>query len=372
MTLPRYLLSTLIVCTVSLSLNETDPPSIDYSTPLRSLYLSSKPEFRQMAQKGTVPAWIDSTGSLMIPKITHPRKTLIKSRLRDARMSHKVAVPGLDNLFNPDRRFTKGRLKSRNDEEAYMQLISTYRCPECSGGLIFPSLTNPDGSDIFEYDVFEPGSETDRGSKIEETFDPGPPGCYYKALGYLVCHEKQLTVIPELPEELISLEMNETRVDKIQAKDFNGKKVVVMKLDFNAISNISEKAFRATKGLTKLSMENNRISSFIPSIFTGLESLKVLSLKANKINLTQDGIYPAKSYDPNYLPQLVYFNLAENPLGSLNQYIFRIFYNSPIEELNLQSCKLSYIHPGNAHFLTILLTISLLWSLDLVVLVADH
>lgn len=343
----RCMFPNLIMYVVWLTLGQADPAPVNITRPQRLVYASWRPEFYRMALQSTIPAWIDSAGSLMIPKTVYQPQELEKNSYGDVYSSYKVAIPGLDNLFNPEPRLAAG-VDTINDNDAYRQLVSPYHCTECSGGLIFPSLTYPDGSDIFVYDIFEPSEDVSEWREVEPpTAAPVPIGCFYPKRGYLVCNQKDLTVVPDLPEQLIAFQMNETNVQSIQSSDFNGTKVLIMKLDFNAISSVMDGAFTGTQGLAKLSMENNLISSFQSSMFIGLQSLQVLSLKANRIDWSHDGKDRIMDHDINYLPRLAYLNMANNPLGSLNQHIFWIFRNSPIEELNLQSCNLSYIHPGD-------------------------
>ena len=346
----QHLIFALVMCVASLVLSErggTHSPQM--------VFASWRPEFQEMALEGTIPSWIDSSGRLMIPKTVYPSQGLRQHSLNNTYSSYKVAVPGLDNLFNPDKRMTAGPLEPGCDNEAYMQLISADQCPYCSGGLIFPSLTNPDGSDIFEHDVFEPSYQADG---IQS---PAPYGCRYIKLGYLVCSEKDLTEVPRLPPEIKAFEMNGTSVQSLKSSDFNGTALLIMKLNFNAISNISNYTFMDNGNLTQLSLEYNRITSIDPSMFIGLDSLEVLSLKGNQINLNQTGVRQSDCCAVDYLPQLVYLNLANNPLSVLLQDSFLMFRNSPIEELNLQSCNLSYIHQGTSSLTESLLIETALW-----------
>lgn len=218
-------------------------------------------------------------------------------------------------------------------------------CPHCHG-VLTPSLTYPDGSDVFVSDVFEP--DVPENDYHRGPFNATPAGCFFKQEGYFVCNDSSLSSVPRgIPPHLITFEMNHTGLTTLQSGDFSGLKVVSLKLDLNNISVILPGAFCGSVGVTRLSLEDNFIAHFSPYMFDGLDWLNVLSLKGNDINLTHVGF---NKDEPLILPSLNYLNLADNPLYSLNQFVFRAFSNSPVQELSLKSCRLRYIHQGKYQF----------------------
>ena len=129
------------------------------------------------------------------------------------------------------------------------------------------------------------------------------------------------------------------------AGTFQGLSVLSMKLVDNKIRFVFPDAFLGTRDLMYLSLELNLIRYVqFELAFRGLDSLIVLLLKDNQLNFTNVGTEMPQN-EP-VLPSLVYLNLANNPLGALNQYAFASLRNSSLEDLNLQSCKLRFIHPG--------------------------
>jgi hypothetical protein len=120
-----------------------------------------------------------------------------------------------------------------------------------------------------------------------------------------------------------------------------------MKFDSNPrLGTIELGAFDGVTNLHSLYIEHNSILTLDWKMFDGLDELEMLSLKANQIDLTEMFKVMPNDGDTCFLPDLHYLDLSENPLGSLNEYAFWQLRQSPIEELSLKSCGLSYIHQG--------------------------
>lgn len=184
-----------------------------------------------------------------------------------------------------------------------------------------------------------------------------PAGCYIVPVvkgqdppGYLICNDSSMTRIPsDLPRQvaLSIFEMNNTNVGILASGDFRQLDVVTIIFDSNAqLVTIEVGAFDGVTNLHSLYIEHSSIRTLDWQVFDGLDGLEMLSLKANQIDLTRMFKAPPDGEDKCVLPDLHFLDLSENPLGSLNEYAFWQLRDSPIEELSLKSCGLSYIHQG--------------------------
>lgn len=321
---------------------------------------------------GTLPAWLGLDGLMRVPRPSasapftadsvsspsalslfidryygdvFPAADFSRSRDSDVGRSARIEefVPRLaryDSFVEPARQTTSPCS------------VDSSTCRDCYQGYLTPTLTNPDGSDIFRYDLFDPSPSYPAGLNYSE--DSLAPECSFQdePPGYLVCSDRTLTKVPRLPREKLSIfELNDTSVTALTAGGFDGVDVVVMRLDGNSIAGIEHGAFGGISNLLTLSVENNEMASVDWRVFDGLGQLVVLSLRNNRIDLSRVG-KDVPPHQPNatgaLLPRLAYLNLAENPLGELHKYVFWTLGNSSIEDLNLKSCNISAIHPGNA------------------------
>ena len=171
--------------------------------------------------------------------------------------------------------------------------------------------------------------------------DTDPPG-------YLICNDSSMTRVPDdLPRQvaLSIFEMNNTSVEILASGKFRLLDVVTMIFHSNPLLDTIElDAFDNVTNLHSLYIEHNSILTLDWKMFDGLDGLEMLSLKANQIDLTEK--FKSAPDDSCFLPDLHYLDLSENPLGSLNEYAFWQLRESPIEELSLKSCGLSFIHQG--------------------------
>ena len=332
------LLSIFVLDSVWLAVSNPQVPPADGI--LRWTYSASKSHLVPMSEQhgaAWIPAWIDSQRRLMTP-------------------SNSVYSPGAQDLGSPSyssySSYSSYEAVIMGPDSSIPSLSNSFvpspspSYPQYTHGIMTPSLTYADGSDIFTNDLFQPWLDPDYS---DNSSLPVSPGCFFKELGYLVCNDDTMTTVPSIPAELIVFQMNNTMLRYLTADNFNGLKVAILKLDFNQLNHVGPAVFAGTVGLQELSLENNRIESSPMPALTGLDSLIVLSLKGNRINLSAHGYHDYS--DDDLLPSLVYLNMANNPLGSLNQFVFSRLNSSPVEELNLQSCNLSYIHPGMHFFL---------------------
>ena len=329
----------------------------------RSMVLASTSpvDWNDMQSNGRIPACIDKDGSITIyrqHKVPSSKKIIGLHHLYDKTPSLAIDldINQQESTLIHNRSFKMKLLQSLSDRQVEERNAPFRKkneaafehsafCSSCSTGILFPSLTNVNGSDIFVSDFLEPGFNPGYNSEGFTTVSD----CYFQEnLGYLVCNSPSMTSIPKnLPSNLISFEMDKTKVAYLPAGAFSGMHVLQMNLNENLINNISETAFQGIQGLVKLSIDKNSITAFNPAIFKELDSLQVLSLKDNNINLTQFGRNePNNTSNITILPNIIYLNFANNPLGSLNEYAFSSFSHSALKELNLQSCKLQYIHPS--------------------------
>lgn len=269
---------------------------------------------------GRIPAWLDYTDGQ------------VKVRGRSLSSVSKGGEPDIIGQFIP----------------SHLGRDGSASCSDCYGGFLFPSLTYPDGSDRFKSDYWSPSWEN-----VNVT-DSNPAnvsdGCYYaeSPVGFLICDDDDVTDVPQnLPPVLSVFKMNRTAVTVLRSNSFKGLRVQILNLEYNpSLSSIQKNAFRGVTGLQSLSLEYNALSSIHAGSFNGLDSLLILSFRGNLIDLSDVGTEEPAQNQTQPLPSLVYLNLADNPLGSLNKFIFWGLRNSSLEELNLQSCNLRYIHPG--------------------------
>lgn len=245
----------------------------------------------------------------------------------------------------------------------------------CFVDFLTPSIVYSDGSDVFSYDLWglnENTNSNNNNTKYNYTDVDLSPNCYFRDSNnsnYLICNKTAAddTIPQPLPDILDGFEMRQTSLRYIRSTDFTGMEVTSLILDENNIRGISLNTFEDVRGVQKLSLERNQIRTVFWESFQGLDSLLILSLRGNHINLTSAGTtqpveLPSsnliqRNNAPNnnnilnsdnspLLPSLKYLNLAENPLGHLNEFVFWQLTDSPIEELNLQSCNLNFIHQG--------------------------
>lgn len=227
-------------------------------------------------------------------------------------------------------------------------------CTTCYADNLSPSVTYPDGSDLFVYDFYS----LEYLDEFDDTNVPVPSGCSFEndPPGYLICNDRSMTSVPsDLPRQipLSIFEMNNTNVEVLSRGDFYLLDVLEMKLDGNLIETVEPGAFDNITNIGSLSMKHNSILSLDWQVFEGLDTLVVLSLRDNRINLTEQFKEPPEKMPLlplPFLPQLSYLDLAENPLGALNEFVFAYLANSTVVELNLKSCSLTYIHPGTSAF----------------------
>lgn len=164
-----------------------------------------------------------------------------------------------------------------------------------------------------------------------------------------------MTRVPaDLPRQvaLSIFEINNTNVEILASGDFRQLDVVTMIFGSNPrLDSIELGAFDDVISLRSLYVEHNSIVTLNWQVFDGLDGLEMLSLKANQIDLTTKFKDPPDDEVTCFLPDLRHVDLSENPLGSLNQYVFWQLRESPIEELSLKSCGLSFIHQGISLYL---------------------
>lgn len=310
--------------------------------------------------KGRIPAWIGRDGRMRIAP-SHPTTKSIS--LYDD--EYGIVVPfSLDPDDDPEDKTIEEFIPSMRRTKSFNFLLSpTCHYQLCLDEFLSPSIVNSDGSDIFQFDTFKVENVPEN---INYTDVDLSPDCYFEdpINGYLICNTSDANgSIPKpLPTgTLSSFEMVNTALNTIRNGDFQGLNVAQLILDDNSIRNVLPSAFAGVRGLEKLSLERNQINFLDLKMFKGLDELLFLSFKGNNIHLSGYGkTMPNSSLSHNsrlscdelfILPKLRYFNMADNPITALNQYIFWHLSQSPIEELNLRSCNLSTIHQGNEHFI---------------------
>lgn len=330
-------------------------------------------EFREMEERGFIPAWIDSDGLMRVPLFETEAEIQLDNtqssseamkELADHHYSVVVPFPPSDEntKTNDDnlsrfkefvpilRRQTTGKTSGQRMSERIK--VPLDECTECNTNFLTPTLTYSDGSDIFKHDLYNPHDSYP--TEFNESNVKLPYSCYLVegAQGHLICTDRILTKVPDnLPKEPLSiLEINNTNIKTLESWDFNQLDVVAMKIYGNSIRTIEPNAFNGINSLLTLSLRHNSIQSLDWMQFNGLSELVILSLRGNQINLTE-GFLEMPTNSLTVLPELAYLDLAENSLVELNEFVFWALRDSPITELNLKSCKLEYIHPGRLTFL---------------------
>ncbi|XP_059351036.1 toll-like receptor 13 [Daphnia carinata] len=353
--------------------------------------LQQSNQFRDV-EKGNIPAWVGSDGLMRVPSTlaywlesdtATSRRAL--SEHSDSRPYGTVVLPGISSSFQADVAQEQDVTEPVKIEEVNVVDSSTcrsrgatssarHRWPmayahsdglnppvdsiDAYSDLLSPSITYEDGSDVFSYDFY------DTSNSYPAQFDACevdvPSGCHFESdpPGYLVCNDTSLTRVPaDLPRHLsLSVfQLNNTSVQVVESGDFHQMDLVDMSLDSNPQLYVIERgAFDNVTSLLTLSIKHNSIESLDWRAFDGLDTLVVLSLRDNQIDLTGTFKDPPAD-DTCVLPKLIHLDLSENPLGALNRYVFWQLGQSPIEELNLKSCDISYIDPDAFEPLTSLL-----------------
>ena len=304
-----------------------------------SNFVLSRVDDPEMESDARMAAWIAPDGQMMIP----PKSRRPISHANDVPEDLLRAGLSDDSLVSGAVRESLSRGSGAQHRPA--------QCTSCGYGIMSPYITYSNGSDIFLHDIYSPvPSELNITSSGEACSQSSLyPGCFFtdfpKCKEMMVCSNTSFNITAILPKELISFEINETEATMLLAGTFQGLSVLSMKLVDNKIRFVFPDAFLGTRDLMYLSLELNLIRYVqFELAFRGLDSLIVLLLKDNQLNFTNVGTEMPQN-EP-VLPSLVYLNLANNPLGALNQYAFASLRNSSLEDLNLQSCKLRFIHPG--------------------------
>lgn len=293
-------------------------------------------KLEELNQQGKIPAWIDPDGRMRVASKNNKRwETFLKS---------------------DEEAFASRFIPSWSKTAETTSTKSSNICSDCYTGLMSPTLTNPDKSDIFQSDYWapcEPGTDLCTNVQDPDPCGDASAGCKYETVNEgdgscnLVC-ENITDSLPDLPPKLAVFTMRKNNLEKLQTKAFEHKSVLEMKLENNAIKEIEEDAFCGIQNLQSLSLEFNSIEIIHwKEMFNGLDSLLILSLRGNNFTLRDHPNRPSHDNDnnnnkneTNILTKLVYLNLAENPLKNLYRYSFSSLENSPVKELNLQSCSL--------------------------------
>lgn len=348
------------------------------SSSIQLLYKSN--EFRDM-EKGTTPAWVGSDGLMRVPstlplwpEFDTATNSRALSQCIDNRPYGIVVIPGISSHSHVaeehDVEIEKSseedggnsptcRSRQRNKQRwPAAGLHSAEFFPPVDNvddysDFLSPSITYADGSDVFSYDFYDTSNSYP--TEFNASDVDLPLGCHLESnpLGYLICNGTSMTTVPaDLPRQVpfSIFEMNNTSVEIVANGDFRGLQVVDMNLDSNPQLYIIERgAFDNITNLLTLSIKHNSLQSVDWHVFDGLSTLVVLSLRDNQIDLTRLFKDPPEEEETCVLPNLIHLDLSENPLGSLNRYVFSQLGQSSIEELNLKSCDLSHIDPGRFH-----------------------
>ncbi|KAI9557746.1 hypothetical protein GHT06_017575 [Daphnia sinensis] len=369
---------------------EGETKNIEPSSPSIQL-LQQSSEFRDM-EKGRIPAWVGSDGLMRVPS-TLPywpesdtaASSRVLSQHSDNRPYGIVVLPGISSSsFQADVAQEQDVTEAVELDKVNVADSSTcrsreptpsarhqneQRCPmaydhspgwnppvdgiDSYSDFLSPSITYEDGSDVFSYDFYDTSNSYP--AEFHASQVDVPSGCHFESdpPGYLICNDTSMTRVPaDLPRQisLSVFQLNNTSVEVVERGDFYQMDLVDMSLDSNPQLYVIERgAFDNVTSLLTLSVRHNSIQTLDWQVFDGLDTLVVLSLRDNQIDLTQMFKDPPEE-DTCVLPNLIHLDLSENPLGALNRYVFWQLGQSPIEELNLKSCDLSYIDPGTFLF----------------------
>ncbi|XP_050677116.1 toll-like receptor 3 isoform X1 [Leptidea sinapis] len=119
-----------------------------------------------------------------------------------------------------------------------------------------------------------------------------------------------------------------------------------LKIDGNSrLHTLQPGIFRNLSNLEELSVSYNTQLHYLQThTFTGLVKLKSLILVNNRFEKLTE-IVPA--FKPNTLPSLTLLDLSENNFENINENTFLPMNGSKLEILNLNLCRLDYIHPNS-------------------------
>lgn len=351
------------------------PFGLTLSTSTRSAYAKTSPHQQIQGpyadnrypgmENGKIAVWISPDGSMQLPTTNSPatfrtsdpsysqatqeiinRNSFGVAEIFDGSIRKENKVDALHRLeeFVPLFR-REAVMKTRQKDRHVTSRQDSENCQDCYSGLLTPSITYEDGSDIFKWDF------PDWSNLYPTEFDDNiilPNGCYYESdvVGHIACNDSTIDRVPKnLTRQPLSVfDMSNTSVTVLYNGDFSEMRVVEMRLFSNPIETIRLNAFRNVIGLAGLYFQHNMVQFIDWSYFDGLDELQVLSLRGNRIGLA--GKYEKQSKHPSVMHNLTYLDLAENPLVGLDAFVFWQLRDSPIEELNLKSCNLNYISEG--------------------------
>ncbi|KAL4709278.1 hypothetical protein ACJJTC_013338 [Scirpophaga incertulas] len=120
---------------------------------------------------------------------------------------------------------------------------------------------------------------------------------------------------------------------------------------------IEDGVFKNLTNLQHLSISyNTHLQTISPNIFQGLINLQNLTLINNGFTKLLDLTH---AFKPSVLPSLKWLDLSENAFDAISEYTFQPMKGTTLQRLNINLCRLDFIHPNSLLPLTKLRDLSI-------------
>ena len=149
-----------------------------------------------------------------------------------------------------------------------------------------------------------------------------------------------LTEVPsDIPKGTIIVNLFENNITAIRSGTFYSLyKCILLRLDYNYISDIEPGGFTGMKNLEELTLYNNQLVEIRAEMWKGLDSLRRLELDHNTIRGLPSGCFEG-------LDTLHFLYLFQNEIRDLRRGVFTNLYHLKI--LDLSKNQISSIDPGS-------------------------
>uniref|UniRef100_A0A3Q2QT80 Toll-like receptor 13 n=1 Tax=Fundulus heteroclitus TaxID=8078 RepID=A0A3Q2QT80_FUNHE len=187
----------------------------------------------------------------------------------------------------------------------------------------------------------------------------------------LDCADRKLETVPDdIPKDVVSLQLWNNLLEKINKEDFCGmSKLISLDLTYNKIAVVEDGSFSNLISLNKLSLASNRLTNLTNNMFQSLSNLVVLDLSDNLIqiiheiaiqdlirlktlDLSDNNIREIVDIKPLFqLPMIQKLSLDCNQLSSFETKDLPLNFSSTLEDLSISSrnLKLSITSPIFSH-----------------------
>lgn len=160
----------------------------------------------------------------------------------------------------------------------------------------------------------------------------------------------------QFPDSLMYLKVSGTGITELETDSFAGKEIVYLELTGQRLDRIQVNAFRGIQSLDALNLRDNVMSvkdRYLVGYFEQfkpLTNLTQLILERNSLTLADiDSQKPTS--EATIMPDLEYISLKNNELQRIESFFFYPLRQSPVRELNLNSCGLRSLGKQTFEFL---------------------